>query len=170
MNKEIVKSIKLGIFIITGILCLVVALYFIGSRQNMFGRTFKLYTVFKNVRGLQPGYNVRYAGINVGTVEKIKIQGDTTVQVEMSIQSDLKKVIRKNSKTTIGTDGLKGDKLINIEPGSPEGELVNEGDQLGGIASINTEEMLRTLDITNRNIAVVSANLRDITNNINTSR
>src|ERR1039457_3677637 len=106
MNKEIIRNIRLGVFVVAGVLMLIVALYFIGNNKNIFGKSFKLYVVFPNVRGLQPGNNVRYDGINVGTVAKIEIVNDTCIKVEMNIETDLKKVIRKNSIATIGTDGL----------------------------------------------------------------
>ena len=160
MNKEIIRNIKLGIFTITGVLLLVLGLYFIGNNRNMFGKTYKLYALFTDVKGLQTGNNVRYAGIDVGTIESIHIINDTSIKIEMLIGGELKKVIRKNSLTTIGTDGLMGSKIINIDP----------GDELSTRSGVNMDDMLRTLDVTNKNIAVVSANLRDITNNINTSR
>ena len=170
MNKEITKNIRLGFFVITGTVLLIMALYFIGSNSNLFSKTFKLYATFSNVNGLKEGNNVRYAGIDVGTIKNIKIINDTTIRVEMSVEADLKKVIRKNSTVSIGTDGLMGNKLINIAPGMSEAALINEGEELTSVASINTEEMLRTLDKTNKNILIISANLRDITQNITDSR
>ena len=170
MNKEIVRNIRLGAVTISGVLLLIVALYFVGSSQNMFGKTIKADVIFRSVRGLQIGANVRFGGVNIGTVKNIEIVNDTTIKVVLSISSDMKRVIRKNSLASIGTDGLMGDKLINIEPGSGDSQLISDGDLLPSIPSVNTEEMMRTLDITNKNIAVISANLRDITNNINTGR
>ncbi|MEO5572232.1 MAG: MlaD family protein [Bacteroidia bacterium] len=170
MNKTTIHNIKLGIFVITGILALTVGLYFIGSNRNMFGSTFKLYATFHNVGGLQRGNNVRYGGINVGTVKAIKIVNDTVIRVEMSVEADLKKVIRKNSPASVGTDGLMGSKLINIDPGTSDAASINDGDELTSVPAINTDEMLRTLEFTNGNIAIVSANLKDLTENINKSR
>ena len=166
MNKEIVRNIKVGIFTIVGVLLLLAGLYFIGNNQNIFQKTYKLYASFPNVGGLQTGNNVRYAGINVGTVTGIKILNDTSIRIEMVVEADLSKTIRKNSVATIGTDGLMGSKLINIDPGTPDSELAKPGDEIVSVPNISMESMLRTLAITNNNIAIVSANLRDITNNI----
>ncbi len=170
MNKELIKNIRLGFFVITGTVLLIMALYFIGSNSNLFSKTFKLYATFENVNGLKEGNNVRYAGIDVGTIKKIEIINDTAIRVEMLVEADLKKVIRKNSTVSIGTDGLMGNKLLNIAPGTPDIDLVQEGDTLISMASINTDEMLRTLDKTNQNILVISANLKEITQNITDSR
>lgn len=170
MTKETIKNIRLGFFVLAGTVLLILALYFIGSNSNLFSKTFKMYATFSNVNGLKEGNNVRYAGIDVGTIKNIEIINDTTIRVEMSVEADLKKVIRKNSTVTIGTDGLMGNKLINIAPGTSAMTLINEGDELSSVATINTEEMLRTLDKTNKNILIISANLRYITQNITDSR
>ncbi|MFN8300779.1 MAG: MlaD family protein [Chitinophagales bacterium] len=170
MSNEITRNIRLGIFVIAGTVLLIVALYFIGTNRNMFGKTFTLYTTFKDVAGLQKGHNVRYAGIDVGTVQNIEIVNDTTIRVELLLDAKLKQVIRKNSIATLGNDGLMGNKLVNIEPGTPDVGFVAEKDELPSRAALDMDEMLRTLDVTNKNIAVVSANLRSITDNINTGR
>ncbi|HLP18896.1 MAG TPA: MlaD family protein, partial [Chitinophagales bacterium] len=167
---EVINNIRLGLFVIIGTGLLIVALYFIGSNTNLFSKTFKVYAKFENVNGLKKGNNVRYAGIDVGTIKKIEIVNDTTIRVEMSIESDLKKVIRINSMASIGTDGLMGNKLINISSGSADSALINDGALLASVPILNTDEMLRTLDKTNKNILVISANLRSITQNITDSR
>jgi len=163
-------NIRLGIFVVAGISALILGLYFIGENRNMFGNTFRLYTKFHNVKGLQSGNNVRYAGIDVGTVKNIEILNDTLVRVDIEIEEKLKNVIRKNSMTSIGTDGLMGNTLLNIEPGSSLAPLVNDGDELESMHPVNTDEMLRTLDFTNDNIATISSNLKNITDNIYQSR
>jgi phospholipid/cholesterol/gamma-HCH transport system substrate-binding protein len=118
MNNEMSQNIRLGLFVLVGMVLLIVGLYFIGSNRNMFSKTFTLYATFKDVNGLREGNNVRYAGIDIGTIDAIDIVNDTTIRVTMLLKQDLQKVIRKNSLTNIGTDGLMGDKLMNIEPGT----------------------------------------------------
>src|SRR6187401_1001418 len=155
-------NIRLGIFIVAGLLALILGLYFIGENRSMFGKTFGLYTNFHNVKGLQTGNNVRYAGIDVGTVKRIEILNDTVVRIDLEIEEKYKNVIRRNSLTSIGTDGLMGNTLLNIEPGNATAPLVNDGDELESIHPVNTDEMLRTLDFTNENIATISLNLKNI--------
>jgi phospholipid/cholesterol/gamma-HCH transport system substrate-binding protein len=170
MNNEMSQNIRLGLFVLVGMVLLIVGLYFIGSNRNMFSKTFTLYATFKDVNGLREGNNVRYAGIDIGTIDAIDIVNDTTIRVTMLLKQDLQKVIRKNSLTNIGTDGLMGDKLINIEPGTSAMPLVNENDELISLPTVDTEAMLRTLEITNRNILTISSNLKTITQNITDSR
>lgn len=159
-------KIKLGLFVIIGTLFFVASMYFIGDKQNLFGSTFKIKSIFNNVNGLQKGNNVRFLGIDVGTVNKIEIINDTSILVTMIIKEESRAFIKKNSISTIGTDGLMGNKLINITPKNSSSQVVNEGDTLVTLSEIITEDMLRRLEQTNTNIAMISSNLVDITDEI----
>ena len=85
MEKTVTQKISLGFFVIIGLLIFVLAIYFIGDKQKMFGKTNHLTAVFNNVNGLQLGNNVRYSGINVGTVRGIEMINDTVIRVDMII-------------------------------------------------------------------------------------
>lgn len=170
MAKKAVNHIKLGIFVLAGLLFLIIMLYMIGKDQNLFGSTFVLKTRFENVQGLVPGNNVRYAGIEVGTVRRIQILNDTLVEVIMMVQNKMKPFIRNNAVTTIGTDGLMGNKVINIVAARKEAAAVSEDDVLASRPSIDSDEMLRTLNKTNRDIAVVAENLKTTVLRINNSK
>src|SRR6202000_1836344 len=126
-----------------GLLVLVAAVFFIGNQKNLFSSTFKLSGIFKNVSGLQIGNNVRFAGINVGVVDDIDIVNDTSVKVVLTINNDVKKFIKKDAKLSIGSDGLMGDKLIVVAPGSgSENSEVNNGDQIGSVNPIDVDKIV----------------------------
>lgn len=84
----------------------------------MFGNTFMIYGNFKNVGGLEIGNNIRFAGINVGTVKDISIVSDTMIRVDMLMQDQVKPFLKADALASIGSDGLMGDKLITIVSGS----------------------------------------------------
>lgn len=163
-------KIKLGLFVILGTLFFVASMYFIGDRRSLFGSTFKIKAIFSNVNGLQKGNNVRFLGIDVGTVNQIMILNDTSIMVEMVIKEENHEFIKKDAISTIGTDGLMGNKLVNISPKSISAQMVNEGDTLPTLSEIITEDMLRRLEQTNTNIAMISSNLVDITDEIQLGR
>lgn len=169
-KKLILNYIKLGIFVTAGMLILVVSLYFIGSKKKLFEDTFKLYVNFHDINGLKKGNNVRFGGIDIGTVNKVEIINDTTIRVQLVVEERMKTMIRKNSIASIGTDGLMGDKLVSIEAGSGSAEFVVEDDAIASQESVDTDAMLRTLQFTNNNVAIVSANLKMLTETINKSR
>jgi phospholipid/cholesterol/gamma-HCH transport system substrate-binding protein len=141
---------------------LITALYFIGAKQNLFGNTRTIKAKFRDVSGLVPGNNVRYAGIDVGTVDEIRILNDTTILVEMLIQEDVIGFIKNNSVAAIGTDGLMGNKLVNITSAKSPGVPVKEGDFILSREGIEMDQMVRTLNITNENVMLISEDLRDV--------
>ena len=145
---------------------LIAALYFIGSNQNLFGSTIKIKAHFKNVSGLTEGNNVRYAGIDVGTVSKIEIINDSLVVVEMTIESEAMQYIRKNAVARIGTDGLMGNKLVNINSAGNTSALVADGDFLASVEPLDSDVMMRTLSGTNEEIYLIAENLKNITSKI----
>ncbi|HEV7230967.1 MAG TPA: MlaD family protein, partial [Bacteroidia bacterium] len=108
MKKSNGSKIRLTLFVITGTVLFAVAVYFIGQRQRMFSSTFKINGVFKDVTGLQVGNNVRFAGINIGTVDDIEITGDTVVRVDMLVSADMRKFIKKDAVAVISSDGPLG--------------------------------------------------------------
>ena len=57
-------------------------IYFVGKQKNLFGSTFQLKSKFKTVSGLEVGNNVRFSGINIGTVNEIELITDTSVVVK----------------------------------------------------------------------------------------
>jgi phospholipid/cholesterol/gamma-HCH transport system substrate-binding protein len=167
MEKTASQKIRLGLFVIIGLSLFVLTIYFIGSKQQMFGKTEPLTAVFDNVSGLQLGNNVRYSGINVGTVRGIEIVNDSTINVEMEIDRTVFPHIKKNAVATIGSDGLVGSVIINIIPGKGEALPVQPGDIIKSNNRIRTDDMLSTLNVTNENAAQLTADLLKITNDIN---
>jgi phospholipid/cholesterol/gamma-HCH transport system substrate-binding protein len=114
-----------------------------------------------------PGNNVRFSGIDVGTVVKVDILNDSTVGVEMIIEDDVQPFIRKNALAAVGTDGLMGDKLINIYPVNEPSEIVADGDQLRTRDQVGTDEMMRTLSVTNENVREISSQIKQIVTRLN---
>ena len=161
------QKIKLGLFVIITAILLVTALYVIGRKQNIFGGTSYISAIFTNVNGLKLGNNVRYSGINVGTVRKITMINDTTICVNMAVESDILEHIRKDAKAVIGSDGIVGSMVLNIFPGTVEADLLRPGDTLSSIRKISTSDMMSTLSVTNQNAAELSSELLKITSSLN---
>jgi phospholipid/cholesterol/gamma-HCH transport system substrate-binding protein len=170
MKKSNAQKIKLGLFVILSTIILVTSLYFIGNRQNIFEKTFTISAVFNNVNGLQLGNNVRYSGINVGTVKKIKMINDTTIYVGMVIEKKILKHMKKNIIATIGSDGLVGSMIINIIPVQGQSIALISGDTIRSYSKISTNDMLTTLNTTNENAAILMSDLLKITSAINKSK
>ncbi|MDD2675572.1 MAG: MlaD family protein [Flavobacterium sp.] len=167
MEKTTSQKLRLGLFVIIGLSLFILAVYFIGDKQQMFGKTNQLSAVFNNVSGLQLGNNVRYSGINVGTVSSITMINDTAIKVDMLIDKTIFPHIRKNAIATIGSDGLVGNMIINIIPGKEKATSISPGDEIRTLSRIRTDDMLNTLGKTNKNAALLTSDLLKITNEIN---
>jgi phospholipid/cholesterol/gamma-HCH transport system substrate-binding protein len=167
MEKTKSQKISLGLFVIIGLSIFILATYLIGDKQKMFGKTVRLKATFNNVNGLQLGNNVRYSGVNVGTVRNIKMIGDTSIRIDMIIDKNIFKHIKKDAVATIGSDGLVGSMVINILPGKGTALPVEPGDEIGSLNRIRTDDLLNTFSKTNKNAAQLTENLLRITNEIN---
>ena len=158
---------KLGLFIIGGLTLFVLAIFIIGKQKNLFNPVFKLTSTFSNVSGLQVGNNIRFSGINVGTVDNIVIINDTTVKVDLMIKKEVWQFIKSDCKVTLGSEGIIGDKLLIIMPGSSNAPLAKEGQRLTTIETIETSAIMSRLDATTANAENISKQISEITDNIN---
>ncbi|HSD63814.1 MAG TPA: MlaD family protein [Ignavibacteriaceae bacterium] len=129
MMAKKTSTVKLGIFIFLGVTILVVAIFMLGGKEQLFSSTFNVKAYFKTVQGLKSGATVRLSGIDVGTVKDVSILNDTTgrVQVIMSIKEDVARFIRTDTRATIETEGLVGNKVVVLEIGSASAEQVKDG-------------------------------------------
>ena len=167
MAKSTSQKVKVGIFVIVGTALLVGILYYIGKQQNLFGKNIQLYAVFENVNGLQIGNNVRYSGINVGTVSKIEMTEVGKITIEMNIGSETTAFIKKDAIASVASDGLVGSMVVNIVPGKDQKSgVVVSGDTIQSKGQKGTDAMLETLNTTNENAALLSADLLKITHEI----
>ncbi|NDP22318.1 MAG: MCE family protein [Paludibacter sp.] len=161
-------KIRLGLFVVGGLALFVLAIFIIGKQKNLFNSVFKLTSTFSNVSGLQVGNNVRFSGINVGSVDNIIMVNDTTVRVDMIIKTDVWQFIKSDCKVTLGSDGIIGDKLIIILPGSTNAPLAKDGQRLESIQTIEKSAIMARLDATTANVEDISKQISDITDHINT--
>ena len=166
MKPSTNRTLRLGMFVIFSTIILVITVYLIGQKKNVFSNTFNLKVVFSNVSGLQPGNNVRLSGINVGSVLSVEFMNDSTIEVTMRIRENVRMHIKQNAIATIGTDGLMGNMLINISPGRGNAQVVNEGDLLQTYSRIKTDDILKTLTTTNENAAILTSELLEIAEEI----
>ncbi|MGD0755673.1 MAG: MlaD family protein [Bacteroidales bacterium] len=168
MEKHTTKfKVRLGLFIAGGLMIFVVAVFIIGRQKNLFVPVYKLTTTFYNVSGLQVGNNIRFSGINVGTVDNIKIINDSTVQVDMLIQKNVQKFIKADCEAAIGSAGLIGDRILIITQGSSVAPLAKDGQQILSKEPVEPDAIMASLQVTADNAAIVSFQLAEIMTKVN---
>jgi phospholipid/cholesterol/gamma-HCH transport system substrate-binding protein len=160
------SALRLGIFVTIGTLLFIIGIYIIGEKRHLFNRTFRISCVTDNVSGLLPGGNVRFSGINVGTVENIVIVRDTVVRIDMIIQEDVQQFIRRDSRAIVGSEGLMGNKLVNILPGSMKSGTIRDGDMILSEEPMDVDEIMGSLQRTGRNIEHITGDLAYIMHNV----
>ncbi len=168
MNTQTNKfRIRLGLFVIGGLAIFLVAIFIIGKQKNLFNPVFKLTTTFYNVSGLQVGNNVRFSGINVGTVDNIVILDGSTVQVDMLLRTNVKKFIKKDCKVALGSEGLIGDRLLIISQGSAEAPLAEDGQMLLSTEPVEMDAIMASVQVTAGNIEIITKELAEVAAKIN---
>ncbi|NEV94990.1 MCE family protein [Psychroflexus sp. YR1-1] len=160
------QKLRLGIFVLIGTIFFIAAVYLIGQREDMFKKTFTISSYFQNVNGLQKGNNVRYSGIDIGTVKNIEIINDSTIKVDMVIEEKIISNIKKNAIATIGSDGLVGNMIVNIVPGKSVSKSIENKDIIASYSKIGTDDILNTLNTSSENTAILTSDLLKITNSI----
>ena len=167
MQKESGFTWKLGMFVIIGLALFIAAIYLVGRQKNLFGSTFRLNAQFKTVSGLKVGNNVRFAGITVGTVDEITLITDTSVEVHLLIKKEVQKFIKSNATVGIGSDGLMGDKVITITPGTFTKNAVKDNDMILSRKSIEMEDVMSSVKTSVDNAGIITAQLAQFSYKMN---
>lgn len=160
MKSENKRSVLVGIFILVGILLFVGGVLTLGGKQKRFVKTITLTAIFDNIGGLQNGSNIWYSGVKIGTVKKIKFTGNSQVEVTLNIEKESQKFIGRDSKAKLSSDGLIGNKIIEIYNGNPRNGIVEDGDQLHVEKALSTEEMMKTLQENNKNLLGITSDFK----------
>jgi len=168
MEKHSIKfKVRLGLFIAGGLMIFIVAVFIIGRQKNLFVPVYKLTTTFFNVSGLEVGNNIRFSGINVGTVDNITIINDSTVQVDMLMQKSVQKFIKSDCEAAIGSAGLIGDRILVITQGSSDAAPAKDGQYILSKEPIETDAIMATLQVTVNSAAIVATQLAQIMVKVN---
>jgi len=160
MFKNLANA-KLGIFIFLGSALLVILIFLLGNKGQLFSSTFTVKAYFKNTEGLRNGASVRFGGIDIGAVKSINIVSGTSgrVEVAMRIKEEIKRFIKTDSQASIETEGLVGNKVVVITMGSEKAvEIKDEG-------TILSKEPLSFGDIIGETQGIMSYT-KDMTKNL----
>ena len=167
MKKESGFKWKLGMFVIIGLILFFSTIYFVGKQKNLFGSTFQLRTQFKTVSGLQVGNNVRFSGINIGTVSEIDLVTDSSVLVTLIIQKNIQRFIKTDASATIGSDGLMGDKILSISPGTASRSMVKDNDLISSRSPIEIADVMTSLKTSVDNAGIITSQLAQFSYKMN---
>jgi len=167
MDKQSGYTWKLGMFVTIGLLLFILAIYFIGKQKNLFGSTFNITSQFKTVSGLEVGNNVRFSGINIGTIEEIKLVNDSSVVVSMVIKDEVREFIKTDARASIGSDGLMGDKVLTISPGVKSTKPVENNGSIASVNGIEMNDIMKSVKKSVDNAGVITEELAIFSHSMN---
>jgi phospholipid/cholesterol/gamma-HCH transport system substrate-binding protein len=128
MNKITLEA-KVGLFFLVTLLIVGYVWFKVLDFGAMDG--FNITARFRSVEGLPKGASVQIAGIKVGVVKDIHLDPDTgQAVVSMDIREAYRNSIPEDSRVSLKTKGLLGDKFVNIEPGKPNARKLKPGEEL----------------------------------------
>jgi len=157
--EEVKQNIKLGTFVIIGVVLFLTAVIFIGSASNFFSRTFMVSAIFRNIEGLKDGDKVWLSGVQIGTVKSVRIIKEGEVIVSLSLKEKQNEFIRKNATASIGSDGLVGSKIVVIAPGN-SAEVIQDADTINARSPAETAELMSIAKEVGENTRSITEDLK----------
>ncbi len=126
--KKISLETSVGIFVLTGILCIGYLAVKLGNIEWLDNNYYELTARFGSVSGLKTGAQVEMAGVPIGRIDSITLDKDRQVAlVKLKIQNGV--ILTDDVIASVKTSGLIGDKFIKISPGGSE-EILHNGDAI----------------------------------------
>jgi phospholipid/cholesterol/gamma-HCH transport system substrate-binding protein len=160
------RAITVGVFLFIGLAIFLLGVFTLGSQKKAFVKSFSLNVVFDDIQGLKVGNNVWFSGVKIGTIKKLQFYGSSQVQVFLSIEEEAHRYIHKDSKAGISSDGLIGNKIVVIDGGSPKFPFVEDGDKLMVNTTLSTDDIMKTLQVNNKNLVDITSDFRILARNL----
>ncbi len=144
-RREWTLELKVGLFVVAAIVAGLIVILLLGQKRHVFESRVTLHAAFGDVQGLRPGAPVWLSGVAVGTVSKIGFgkPGEKEVRVDFEIARDMLKWVHRDSVASIGSQGLLGDKMVQISLGGPESPALRPNDQIATIPPADLNKIVQ---------------------------
>lgn len=138
------RLIGVGVFVLGGLLLFAIGLFTIGNRRNLFADRFTVSAEFAKVTGLQKGAIVRVSGMDAGEIESIHVPPSPSqrFRVQMRVREDLHQLVRTDSVASIQSDGLVGNRFLQIEMGTDQAPPAPEGSTIRSREPFDFEDVM----------------------------
>jgi phospholipid/cholesterol/gamma-HCH transport system substrate-binding protein len=166
MEKKNRRAVIVGAFVFAALVIFVLGVMTLGGQKSLFNKGATIHAVFNEVSGLQPGNNVWYAGVKVGTVQEITFNKEGRVDVKMNIGETSLSMIKKDSKAKIGAESFIGNKIVVLYGGSTATPIVENGNTLPTEQALSTEDMMATFQENNKNLLAITENFKTISSKL----
>jgi len=173
------RSFRIGLFMLATMAIFAVGVFLIGREESRFKSNYLVRSDFGNVSGLSVGSDVRVGGIREGTVRSIQLPKtpDGRVVVSMDLDKETRAIVKQDSVASIQSEGLLGDKYVDVSFGSVDAKRLESGETIESAATadisdlfLKANQLLDTGQGALENIQAATDNINLITAKINTGR
>jgi phospholipid/cholesterol/gamma-HCH transport system substrate-binding protein len=165
------KELRVGILAILSFVILATALVLVSGGRGLFTPKYILRTHLENASGLRRGSLVWLAGVEVGSVDGVRISRSDiparAVEVIMKIERGYQSSIRGDSKATLGSIGLLGDKYIEVSRGSQSYPAISENGQIDGSSPPDIKKIIQGTNDLMANVGDLVQKITEVTGKIN---
>lgn len=167
------EQVRVGIFLIIVLAMGATALVLIGRSGNVFGERYQLVTLVRSAAGLVPGAEVQLAGQAVGQVDRVVLippedrpESGQAVALWLNVRVSVQSQIREDSRAQVRTQGLLGDRLIDIRPGSAGARILQDGDTLHAASSVDFDALIAEGSEAVSDLVEITSNLAELTRGV----
>jgi phospholipid/cholesterol/gamma-HCH transport system substrate-binding protein len=135
-----------GIFVILALILIVVTLVFVGRERRWFEKRYHYTVAFNKVPGLKARTPVTISGMEVGTVQSLRLNRQNKVELTLEVLATYRDYIRKDSQATIAS-ALIGGKTVDITVGSSDQPPLPEGANIPSLEPKELSDILKEVDV-----------------------
>lgn len=171
-RSELGRKLRVGVFILVALTAFLGMIYALGAKSRLFEPKYTVYAEFTGVGGLSEGATVRLAGVQIGRVAGVHLPGEPggKVRVDLSIARRFANRVRMDSVARIETQGLLGDKIVEISVGTASAPPITPGAALASRDPADLSEVVSQGAQTVKDVAALAASLRETAEGLKQSR
>jgi phospholipid/cholesterol/gamma-HCH transport system substrate-binding protein len=175
MNQEARERwmrIRVGVFVVSALVAFIVVIYVLGASARLFEARYTVHADFTGVGGLREGATVRLAGVQIGRVTAVNLAPEPggKVRVDLTIGRQFANRIRKDSVARLETQGLLGDRIVEITAGTATTPALKAGDVLESADPIDIARLVGEGAQTMKSVTALAESLRETTESLNQSK
>ena len=162
-RSELGRKLRVGIFVLVALAAFLGMIYALGAKSRLFEAKYTIHAEFSEVGGLAEGATVRLAGVQIGRVSGVELpsQPGGKVRVDLSIARRFSDRVRKDSVARIETQGLLGDKIVEITIGTTSTPPVRSGEVIASKDPTDLGQVVNQSAQTVKDVAELAASLRE---------
>jgi len=169
---ERATKLRVGLFVLVAVAAFLGMIYALGARTRLFEPRYTIHAEFTEVAGLAEGATVRLAGVQIGRVADVHLpaQPGGKVRVELNIAKRYADRIRRDSIARIETQGLLGDKIVEITVGTASAPPIQPGETIASRDPTDISAVISSGAETVKNVAALAESLRGTAESFNQAK